>query len=557
MLVGIDMGGTHIDGVVLKDKKIIKRVKNNVDKNNLYNTIWTTIQELIKDLNKKEISRINLSTTVSTNALVEGKESKVGLILISGPGRLYDFSNLSENVEFLSGYVDHRGSIVKDIDLNKVKEVKKRFKAKGIKSVALVSKFSNRNPSFEKRIYEKLKNDFDHITMGHSLSGKLNFIRRVNTAYLNAAVHSVFSNFVDNILKSLKLENIEASVYILKADAGTMTIKEAKAKPNESILSGPAASLLGMQALFKEKEDAILLDIGGTTTDIFLLAKGSPLFEATGIEIDKKKTLIRAIYSKSIGIGGDSSISYKDNTIKIGPQRKDKPMVFGGKYLSPTDAMAILGYIEVKDLSKAITAMQKLADKFNVDYKVMSKIILEEFARIIYKEVDKTINMINQKPVYTIEDLLEGYQLKPQFLRIIGGPAKILKPYLEEQFTLDAKFPKDYQIANAIGAALAKPTVAINLHADTERKILTVSEMNIYKNITANYNLEKAKKKALDLVEDYGKNLYTDKVKMESEIIEANSFNMVKGYLGAFRNIRVQAQIKPGLIYDLKDDFNE
>ena len=557
MLVGIDMGGTHIDGVVLKDKKIIKRVKNNVDKNNLYNTIWTTIQELIKDLNKKEISRINLSTTVSTNALVEGKESKVGLILISGPGRLYDFSNLSENVEFLSGYVDHRGSIVKDIDLNKVKEVKKRFKAKGIKSVALVSKFSNRNPSFEKRIYEKLKNDFDHITMGHSLSGKLNFIRRVNTAYLNAAVHSVFSNFVDNISKSLKLENIEASVYILKADAGTMTIKEAKAKPNESILSGPAASLLGMQALFKEKEDAILLDIGGTTTDIFLLAKGSPLFEATGIEIDKKKTLIRAIYSKSIGIGGDSSISYKDNTIKIGPQRKDKPMVFGGKYLSPTDAMAILGYIEVKDLSKAITDMQKLADKFNVDYKVMSKIILEEFARIIYKEVDKTISKINQKPVYTIEDLLEGYQLKPQFLRIIGGPAKILKPYLEEQFTLDAKFPKDYQIANAIGAALAKPTVAINLHADTERKILTVSEMNIYKNITANYNLEKAKKKALDLVEDYGKNLYTDKVKMESEIIEANSFNMVKGYLGAFRNIRVQAQIKPGLIYDLKDDFNE
>ena len=115
MIIGIDMGGTHIDGVIIDHGTIIKTIKNNTDRNDLFGTIQTTLQQLLENIDKTSITRINLSTTVSTNAIVENKVSKVGMVVQTGPGMLHDFSAAGDQLSYVSGYIDHRGSIVKGI----------------------------------------------------------------------------------------------------------------------------------------------------------------------------------------------------------------------------------------------------------------------------------------------------------------------------------------------------------------------------------------------------------------------------------------------------------
>ena len=329
MIIGLDMGGTHIDGVIIKDKRVINTIKNPTDRDDLFYSIWNTLKELLEDYDASEIKAINLSTTVSTNAIVEDKTPRVGMIIQAGPGVKNDFSSMNSENKFISGYVDHRGIVVEALDVAEIHRAMDLFKEKKIKSSAVVTKFSTRNPENEIEIGQLLKDDFENITMGHRMSGQLNFPRRVYTSYLNSAVYGTFNDFARHIKKSLEKEGVLAPLYILKADGGTMDIETAQERPVETILSGPAASFMGISAMIDREEDAILLDVGGTTTDIFFLADGVPLFEALGAKISKYKTLVRAIYSVSIGLGGDSSIKVEDGDIKIGPERKGRKDLIG------------------------------------------------------------------------------------------------------------------------------------------------------------------------------------------------------------------------------------
>ena len=554
MIVGIDMGGTHIDGAIIDKGKIIKTIKRATDKDDLFKTIWITLKKLLEDVDKSNISRINLSTTISTNAIVENKVSSVGMLINSGPGRNYDFTNSSDKLAFVDGYIDHRGKIVKELSDNDINKIKESYIKDNIESIGIVSKFSTRNPSFEKRIRDIFIKDFDYITMGHSLSGKLNFPRRVHTTYLNAAVSKTFKNFAHNIEKSLTAEGLDIPVYVLKADGGTMDLATAISKPVETILSGPAASFMGLSAIYTETDDGILLDVGGTTTDIFFLSKGVPLFEPLGINIKNHKTLIRAIYSVSIGLGGDSFVRIEGGKLQIGPERKGKPVAFGGEFLTVTDAMVALNMLEAKNRDNSISALETMSKQLKTSVIGLSNEILNTATNIIVKKIGELLEKINAHPVYTIRELLEDQKIIPKFVNIIGGPAEVFAPLLEDKLNIKVKFPKRFSVANAIGAALAKPTMEINMHADTDRRILSVPEVEIYENINTNYNLSMAEERALDIVIESAIKLGASVNEIEAEIVESSSFNMVKGYMGRSKNIRVKAQVKPGLIYDLKGE---
>lgn len=557
MIIGLDMGGTNIDGVIVEKGKIIKTIKKPTNRENLFNSIWTALKELLSGYDNTKIERINLSTTVSTNAIVENKLSPVGMIIQPGPGLPYDFLACGDENVFISGYIDHRGEIIKDFNLFEIENAIKLFKEKNIKAYAVVTKFSIRNPSIEIKIKEILENEIPNsfVTMGHTISGKLNFPRRVYTSYLNSAVHSIFNEFLNNIKKSLEKEGINAPVFILKADGGTMNISTAEKKPVETILSGPAASLMGINAMLPTNEDAILLDIGGTTTDIFFLADGVPLFEPWGIRIGKYKTLIRAIYSVSIGLGGDSSICVRNGRIKIGPQREGVPYAFGGPKPTPTDAMITLELIDENAFSltqdnvkKAYEAMTLLGRELNLSAKDMAKLILSTMGDIIKNKVNELLHEINSRPVYTVKELLYGKKIKPKLINIIGGPSKVLAPVLEEKFNLPCYYPKNYSVANAIGAALARPTTEITMLVDTSKKTLSVPELGLYEKITGNYTLDKAKEKALELVKKSALSLGASIEEIEAEIVEESSFNMVRGFYTIGKNMRIKAQVKPGLI---------
>lgn len=556
MIIGLDMGGTHIDGVIIKDKRVINTIKNPTDRTDLFNSIWSSLKELLRDYDASEIKAINLSTTVSTNAIVEGKTQRVGMIIQAGPGVKNDFSSMDSENSFISGYVDHRGIVVEALDVDEVHRTMDLFKEKEIGSSAVVTKFSTRNPENELEIGQFLKDDFENITLGHRMSGQLNFPRRVYTSYLNSAVYETFNDFAKHIKKALEKEGIQAPLYILKADGGTMDIETAQERPVETILSGPAASFMGISAMINTEEDAILLDIGGTTTDIFFLADGVPLFEGLGAKISKYKTLVRAIYSVSIGLGGDSSIRVEDGDIKIGPERRGKPYALGGPDPTPTDAMIYLNLIDISDDAKerAKKAMQVLGKSLKIDAKKVANLILDTMAEIIKDKTDELLADINSKPVYTIKELLYGVKVEPKSISIIGGPAKILSPILEKHYELPCYFPENYQVANAIGAALAKTTLEITMLADTAQGILSVPELGVYEKIPKNYSLDEAKQKALSLLKEAALSMGLKKEDIETEITEESSFNMVQGFFTKGKNIRVKAQIKPGHLFKLRSD---
>jgi N-methylhydantoinase A/oxoprolinase/acetone carboxylase beta subunit len=235
MIVSLDMGGTHIDAVIIENGNVINTVKKTTDHKDLFNSIWTTLKELLSGYDKSKIKKINLSTTVSTNSIVEGKTSPVGMIIQSGPGLPHDFLACGDEKVFISGYIDHRGKVIQDIDTKEIEKAIKTFKGKNINHYAVISKFSTRNPHHElkvKSIMGNVENGFSFGTMGHTLSGKLNFPRRIYTAYLNSAVHEVFNDFSNNIKKSMEKEGVNAPLFILKADGGTTNLS--KAEENQS-----------------------------------------------------------------------------------------------------------------------------------------------------------------------------------------------------------------------------------------------------------------------------------------------------------------------------------
>lgn len=551
LIIGIDVGGTNIDGVIIKNKKILKKVKNPVDRSKLFETIYQTLKELIDDVDKTQIKRINLSTTISTNAIVEKKIEDVLMIIQSGPGIKNDFSKDFKFLEEITGYVDHRGIVVRELNKNEIQRIQKKNDYKNIDSLGVVTKFSTRNPQSEIKIKDILKDDFQYISLGHSLSGNLNFPRRVNTVFLNSSVSKVFSNFLHNIKLALKEEGIDAPVYILKADGGTMLLEDGYDFPVQSVLSGPAASFMGITALEETNTDSIYLDIGGTTTDIFFLVDGQPLFEPNGIEIDGRKTLVRAIFSSSIGLGGDSYAQVKEGEIKIGPERLDFPLALGGKYPTVTDAMRVLDLIDFGDKDKSLKGLEVLGNELGVDAIEISKNILKKSAEIIYTAVNELLEKINSKPLFTVREVLEGRKLIPEEIKIIGGPAKVLAPFIEERFNLSTRVTENSEIANAIGAALSKPTYEINLHADTVRKFLSIPEADIYRNIAGSFSLEEGKSILIELLEDRGK-LLGEEIP-DIEILEENEFNMVDGW-NFGKNIRIKGQIRPGLLFPLRSD---
>lgn len=554
MIIGIDMGGTHIDGAAIENGVLIASVKHQVDHGNYFASIWQCLEELLSQVDKDAVERIHLSTTISTNAIIEGRLADVALILQTGPGLRWHFERMGEHIVYLSGSVDHRGILVRDLDMTQLDDAREQLLENPVDALAVISKFSTRNPEFERRIKKYFEGDYNEITMGHTLSGKLNFPRRVRTAYLNAAVSRTFIGFAESMREALRQSSIDAPVFVLKADGGTVDLEGAMSKPVETILSGPAASFMGVRALVDdERSDRVLIDVGGTTTDLFLLVDGVPVFEPLGIEIDGRKTLVRALFSQSIGIGGDSHVRFEEGALKIGPRRYGLPIAFGGDSMTPTDALVYLGKLEGAYRDKCLQAVERMAAEHGFEGVALAEMIVRRMCEEIRQAIERVLDKLNASPVYTIEELLRDRTIRPQAVEIIGGPAASLSGYLEETLCLPVYCPLHHEIANAIGAALAKPTLEINLIADTEREKMSIPERGIYMPIDRTFNLREAEQFALSQVRDAGKALGLEKDQLDAEIVESSSFNMVKGYGGRVdRNIRVKAQIKPGLLEKLR-----
>jgi N-methylhydantoinase A/oxoprolinase/acetone carboxylase beta subunit len=550
MILGIDVGGTHTDAVLIEKQQIKKREKVITDENNLINSLLNATTAIFRDVNPEKLSRVVLSTTISTNAIVQNKVNPVGMMISPGPGLSPSMFPIKNNTQLLSGYMNHRGIEITHMDSGEVLNACERFSKDHIQHAGIVCKFSTRNPSQELAAYNLAKDHFAHISLGHTMSGHLNFPRRIATTYLNEAVWSKYQLFADQTIHFVKERRLSVPLYILKADGGTFDINHSRNYPVQTILSGPAASIMGILFTADCQEDAIALDIGGTTTDIAIFADGVPLLEHIGVTIGGYKTLIRGLRTKSIPVGGDSRVKYRNGNIHIGPEREGPAFALGGPYPTLTDAMIVLGLTKIGNRNKAEIAMQGVADAMNKTISETADQIYNLACEMIASEVLSVIEEINNEPVYTIHEMLEGKKLEPKMLYVVGGPAESMAQKLAEILKCPYHIPPYAEVANAVGAAVARTTAEITIHADTERRVLSIVEDGVQMSIPQRFSMQEAIRIGKEKLKARAMLMGAGQGDLEMEVIEQQEFNMIREYYTTGKNIRVKLQVKPGLVSD-------
>ncbi|MEJ2365645.1 MAG: hydantoinase/oxoprolinase family protein [Deltaproteobacteria bacterium] len=548
MIIGLDVGGTHTDVVVIQGREIVSKVKLLTDEEDLLQTVCFGIFEAIQGLRAQSIERVVVSTTLATNAIVQERIEPVGVVVASGPGINPWAYVIGDHYFPVSGAVDHRGVEVVPINEGEVLGIGKELQSKNVRNLALVSKFSVRNPGLELKMGDLLADNFDSVTLGHKLSGHLNFGRRIATAYLNAAVTSISRKFYQATRGCMEKEGIQVPLEILKADGGTKAQEVSGQYAVETILSGPAASVMGTLTFADRTKEEVVLDIGGTTTDIAILVDGVPLLKPLGIRMGGYNTLVRGLRTFSLGVGGDSWVRLKGGELKVGPERKGRALAHGGPEPTPTDALIALGLAAGGQKQRAIDGIRRLAERMGKNLEETAEEVVSTTCALILEAVHALVERVNQQPVYTIHELLKGRQVKPSGLIVIGGPARELAPRLEIMSGWQARVPVDYDVANAIGAAMARTTCEVTVMADTNRRYVIAPEEGYVDKIDWRATKQEVIKIAFNLLRKKALRLGASEEDLKMELLEDQEFRMVQEFYPVGRSIRVRAQVKPGLI---------
>ena len=549
MIIGLDVGGTHADVVLLGQEGLIRQIKVPTDLSDLFTTVLTGLDKITKGINPSNIRRVVLSTTLATNRIVQNTIPEVGMIVSAGPGMDPELFRTGPHYHVIKGVIDHRGREIVPIDESQVIEAADELYKEGIRYVGVVAKFSTRNAVHEEQVENLIGNRFEKVFLGHRVSGNLNFPRRISTTFLNASVYPIHKEFFEAVVKSLAEKGLNVPLRILKPDGGNMRFDASIDYPAQTVLSGPAASIMGAVAFVPDDEACLVLDIGGTTTDMAVLVNGVPLLDPIGIQIGEHKTLIRSLDTVSIGIGGDSVVKVMDGAIQIGPERLGMSMTYGGPVPTPTDAIFVLGIGGGGDLDKARQGIQSIADTLGTNINDAASRIFEQACQSILDEAGVMIDRINAKPVYTVHELWEGHHIEPKHIMVLGGPAKWFAKGIENLTESRVELVPRWNVANAIGAGLARTTCEVTLFADTEQKIATAPEEEYSEKISSSYLEKDAIDTALKLLKEKAIARGANPDHLEMEVIESMSFNMVRGFNTVGKNIRVKTQIKPGLIH--------
>lgn len=546
MLLGIDVGGTFTDAVLLNGSEIAAQAKTPTTHEDVLQCILQALDMVLpkhqEEINK--IERVVISSTIVTNALTEDKLDPVFLAVITGPGM-----NVTHKFPvapyFVSGYVDHRGKITAQIDWTKHRDLLNR---RGANSVCAVSgKFSVRDPQLEYELEHELKqNGYSKIFLGSELSGELNFVRRTNSAYFAGAVYRIFKNFAGKIQRAMVEREICAPVHVLKADGGTLPIEAAINQPVEAIFTGPAASVLGIEALAAPTVNSISLDVGGTTTDIAFWKNGLPLMARKGAVVNGYPTAVRAFHMRSVGIGGDSAITKTEDGYRVGPMRQGPAAAVGGTKATLSDALIVAGYVSFGDASKSLAAIAALGG----EPKEEAQKIVQAAVDTIRTTVAEMLDEWAKQPVYTVDDVIRGTEFVPEQLIGVGGGSLGLIKALGEDMALPVDIPKGAVVANAIGAAVARPTLSAGLRADTTDGFYIIPESGKRERLPRGFNEQKAE----NILSDWLREQTADwqLPDQETELISCEHFRTVHSYYDTGDIYSLRMQLKPGILHKVQ-----
>jgi N-methylhydantoinase A/oxoprolinase/acetone carboxylase beta subunit len=320
LALGLDAGGTYTDAVLFDTDtgELLASAKAQTTPPTYMDGIAGALASLpATDMNRA--TYVSISTTLATNAIVEERHAPAAIILIGYDD--HEASRVSWTPRFrCAGRHDVRGVETEPFDEAGFRDALNEAIRSGVQGIAISGVLAARNPEHELRAGEIARDCGLPVILGHRCSDALNAIIRAETAALNAGLIPLVHQFVESVEKVLTLNGLDGIPCMMVTGDGTLiTTDIARARPVETILSGPACSALGAARLADEAE-ALVVDIGGTTTDVTVLEGGVPRFSEKGVSVGKWRAGVRSCAVETRGLGGDSRIVVHP-AFGVGPMR--------------------------------------------------------------------------------------------------------------------------------------------------------------------------------------------------------------------------------------------
>ncbi|WP_223426810.1 hydantoinase/oxoprolinase N-terminal domain-containing protein [Tateyamaria pelophila] len=332
ILLGVDTGGTYTDAVLIRDDTdVLARAKALTTRHDLAIGVGAAVRAVLAEasVDASEISMASLSTTLATNALVEGQGGRVALIYIGFAARDLETHGLSEALKgdpvcVLSGGHVHDGTEATPLDEAGLIAFLETHKM-DVSGFAVAAQFATRNPAHEQRAAALVRQITGRpVSASHQLSAKLGGPKRALTAVLNARLIGMIDRLIGRAEAVLREIGVVAPMMVVRGDGALMSSAQARARPIETILSGPAASIVGARWL-TGIEHALVSDIGGTTTDVAMLKGGRPAIDPDGARVGPYRTMVEAVAMRTTGLGGDSEVHFVSEGLRggvtLGPRR--------------------------------------------------------------------------------------------------------------------------------------------------------------------------------------------------------------------------------------------
>jgi N-methylhydantoinase A/oxoprolinase/acetone carboxylase beta subunit len=441
--IGVDVGGTNTDAVLITGREVLASYKSPTTAD-VSGGIVAAIDEVLKRaaVASNAVGAVMIGTTHFTNAFVEARHlCRVGVLRLGAPASLAvrplidwppELRNLVHgHTEIISGGFNYDGRPITRLSLPEVRKAAHEFRARGIDVVAVSSVFSPVNTSQESEVARILQDELPSVrlSLSHQI-GRIGLIERENATIMNAALLPMAERVIASFRGALANLGVRAPLYLSQND-GTLLDPEVVARyPVLTFASGPTNSMRGA-ALLSGRTDALVMDIGGTTTDVGALVQRFPRESSIAVDIGGVRTNFRMPDLLSIGLGGGSLVTVEGNSVRVGPrsvgfQLPSEAIVFGGSQLTATDIAVAAGYADLGDRDRVRALDPRLVAA-----------AVDQMHALVEGAIDRMRTSANPAPL-----ILVG-----------GGSILIGRPL---NGCSDLIVPEHAGVANAIGAAIAQ-----------------------------------------------------------------------------------------------------
>ncbi len=479
--LGIDVGGTNTDAVLIDENLEVAAEVKRPTSGDIYDGILGAVRAVLalSGVDRKKIGQAMLGTTQCTNAIIERKNlESIGILRIGAPATTgirpmvdwaEDIQRIAAGCAIVGGGFEYDGKELAPFDEAAARRFFEEMKERNVKSMAISCVFStvrNEHEQAAAALCRQVMGDDVRISLSSEI-GSMGLIERENATILNAALNQVAERFTAGFARSLADEGIvDADIYLSQNDGTLMTMEHARRYPIFTIACGPTNSIRGASYLSR-RQNAIVIDVGGTTTDLGVIQNGFPRESSAAANIGGVRTNFRMPDVISIGLGGGSIVREReDGSVTVGPDSvgyeiTEKALVFGGDVMTATDIAVRLGMTDLGDPALAAAIPEEKARKAMEAIRAMVEDAIDEMK---ISNADMDVILVGGGSIILPEDL--------------NGAAKVIKP-------------RHFGCANAIGSAISKVS-------GTYEKLINYDEL------PRDLALEQAKAEAAELAVEAG-----------------------------------------------------